>query len=385
MSTRLAIVSSHPTQYYAPWFSYLSRQEQLELRVFYLWDFGVKAHPDPKFSRSVRWDLDLLNGYQHEFVPNRAKNPGTHHFGGLHNPTLAQQLGAWSPQIVLVFGYGWRSLLNLALQWRQSPLILRGDTHLLGRPRPNRVRTLVLRTLFTRFRSFACVGSANRAFYRAHGVPENRLFDVPHCIDNARFAAATLEEAAAWRRAHGFDAVKPLFLFVGKFEQKKRPDLLLQSFKQSALSDAQLGFLGDGEMKPRLLRATSESDGRIKVLPFHNQSEMPAALRAADCVVLPSQGSGETWGLIVNEAMACGTPALVSDHVGCAADLVIPGKTGWQFPAGNRDALTQSLLEANAAIRTRRDELRASAAAHIQAYSYETAGTALRKMLAEVL
>ncbi len=382
---RLAIVSSHPTQYYAPWFSHLTQRAGLSLRVFYLWDFGIMEQTDPKFARKVQWDIDILAGYESEFVPNVAKDPGTHRFSGLRNPTLTSRLRAWSPDAVLVFGYGWRSLMELAWRWKGAPLILRGDTHLLGRQRPGHMRALVLRLLFNRFRAFACVGVANRAFYRAHGVPANRLFAVPHCIDNARFAAATAEDAAAWREHHNFDPNRPLFLFVGKFEAKKRPDLLVDAFRRAELTDAQLGFLGDGAIKPALEAAAAQSQGQVKVLPFHNQSEMPGALRAADCVVLPSQGPGETWGLIVNEAMACGTPALVSDHVGCAADLIIPDQTGWQFSAGDVAALTQTLRQAHATLAVRRAEIRRRTAEHIQAYSYDVAGAALTTMLAKLV
>ena len=75
---------------------------------------------------------------------------------------------------------------------------------------------------------------------------------------------------------------------------------------------------------------------------FLNQSEIPKAYVAADCLVLPSD-SGETWGLVVNEAMACGIPAIVSDHVGCGPDLVIEGETGGVFPLGDIDALAHKI------------------------------------------
>ena len=76
---------------------------------------------------------------------------------------------------------------------------------------------------------------------------------------------------------------------------------------------------------------------------FLNQSELPAAYTAADVLVLPSDG-GETWGLVVNEAMACGLPAIVSDAVGCAPDLIEEGKTGFTHPMGDSAALAQCLM-----------------------------------------
>src|SRR5690606_10260331 len=80
---RLAVVVSHPIQYYAPWFHWLADQGWT-LRVFYLWDFGVAQRQDRGFGRAVVWDVDLLSGYEHEFVPNISRAPGTHHLRGLN-------------------------------------------------------------------------------------------------------------------------------------------------------------------------------------------------------------------------------------------------------------------------------------------------------------
>jgi hypothetical protein len=106
---RLAIVLSHPVQYYSPWFRWLRRNTSLEFRVFYLWEFGVTPQRDPQFGTSFQWDVDLLAGYDSEFVPNTSRDPGTHHFNGLDNPALTARLAAWRPDAVLLFGYNWRS------------------------------------------------------------------------------------------------------------------------------------------------------------------------------------------------------------------------------------------------------------------------------------
>lgn len=381
---RLAIVASHPIQYYAPWFRHLAQEPNLDLRVFYLWDFGVTMQRDEQFRRDIRWDIDLLEGYHHEFVPNTAPAPGTARFDGLQNPELPGRLRSWQPDSVLAYGYGWRSLLSLARTWRDSPLILRGDTHDLGSRAsfsPRRVlRRLYLRRLFRHYTAFATVGAANRAFYLHHGVAPERLFQVPHAVDNDRFAALPPSEGRRWRDQHQISPDDLVVLFAGKFETKKRPDLLAEAFLAAGLDDAILVFIGDGELAPAIDDAVARSP-RVRRLGFHNQSEMPAALHAADLLVLPSEGSGETWGLIVNEAMACGTPAIVSTHVGCAADLVIPGETGWTFPARDRPALTTTLQEAARALRAAPDAYAPAVRARIANYSYAAATAGLLVLL----
>jgi glycosyltransferase involved in cell wall biosynthesis len=83
----------------------------------------------------------------------------------------------------------------------------------------------------------------------------------------------------------------------------------------------------------------------VQFTGFLNQAEIVAAYVAADCLVLPSD-AGETWGLVVNEAMACGLTAIVSDQVGCHADLIVPGQTGWTYSLGNIDQLGDRLTTA---------------------------------------
>src|ERR1039457_1804547 len=102
---RLAVVLSHPTQYYSPWFRWLRSHTGLDFRVFYLWDFGVAHRHDPDFGTSFQWDVDLLSGYDSEFVPNTSGRPGAEHFLGFNNPGLTRQMGAWRPDAMLIFGY----------------------------------------------------------------------------------------------------------------------------------------------------------------------------------------------------------------------------------------------------------------------------------------
>ena len=384
-ATRLAIVCSHPVQYYAPWFRHLARYLAAESRVFYLWQ-PAADRPDPEFGRAIAWDTDLLSGYAHEFVPNASRAPGTERFGGLHNPTLPDRLRAWGPDAVLVFGYGWRAHLTLALTWRDCPLILRGDSHDLGRdsarhPR-HLARTLALRALFTRFSAFAAVDHANRDHYLRHGVAPSRIRHVPHCVDNAAFHRdAPLERAAAeWRAALGIPTHHRVIGFVGKLVPKKRPDLLLESFAALDAPDTTLLVVGDGPLASPL-RARAQTVPRVVFAPFQNQSAMPRALAALDLLVLPSQGPGETWGLVVNEAMALGVPCIVSDHVGCRADLIEEGATGWSFPAGDAPALTRALHRALARIESDAAALRAAVTDKISAYSYARATAGLQGIL----
>jgi glycosyltransferase involved in cell wall biosynthesis len=172
--------------------------------------------------------------------------------------------------------------------------------------------------------AFLYTGAANREYYVTFDVEPGRLCHSPHTIDVARFAepADTYErEAAEWRRQLGIDDRHRVLLFAGKFEPKKRPLELMQAVKALGGPELVLVLVGGGELEGEVKAIAARDPERYRVLPFQNQTRMPVAYRLGHVVVLPSAFT-ETWGLSVNEAMACGRPVVVSDRVGCAADVV---------------------------------------------------------------
>ncbi len=384
---RLAVVLSHPTQYYSPWFRWLQAHTGLQLRVFYLWEFGVTVQRDPKFQTEFKWDVDLLSGYESEFVPNQSRRPGTEHFGGLRNPALTARLGAWRPEAVLLFGYAYASHLQV-IGWARRhgvPLIFRGDSHFIGRPAPAWWRALPLRFLYRQFAAVTYVGQANRDYFTTLGVPSARLFFAPHAVDQALFdpaPAAPRAAAAALRGALGIAPATRVVLFAGKFIAAKQPQELLAAFLALNRPGTALVLAGDGPESGRLRETARQAPaGRIHFLPFANQSEMPARYLLADIFALPSRGQYETWGLAVNEAMHLGVPCLVSDRVGCQPDLVTDGETGWVFraddPADLRAQLDQALGADLTAFQPR-------LAGRMAGYTYAAATRGLEQALASL-
>jgi glycosyltransferase involved in cell wall biosynthesis len=380
---RLAVVLSHPTQYYSPWFRWIREHTDIEFRVFYLWDFGVTHQRDPQFGAHFKWDVDLLSGYDSEFVPNTAARPGAEHFFGFRNPGITKRLGEWKPDALLLYGYRWASHIRVIAWARRHgiPLVFRGDSHLLGRGAPRGLKRLVLSSLFSKFASFLYVGAANRDYFTAFGVPEAKLHFAPHSVDAALYdrAETSHAEAAANLRAKlGLGAGTRVALFAGKLVPAKQPMELLEAFLKVNARDTALVFVGEGGERDRLEQAASAdaaSAGRRRVffLPFANQSEMPSRYLLADVFVLPSRGLYETWGLAVNEAMHMGVPCLVSNRVGCQRDLVTHGETGWVFDPTDPASLPRALSEAFDALgsESRREEIRGAVGRRIASYGYE--------------
>lgn len=380
---RLAIVLSHATQYYSPWFRWLKANTSLTFRVFYLSEFGLKAARDEKFDQTFAWDVDLSSGYDWETVPNRARVPDTLRFSGLHNPEITARLAAWKPDAVLLFGYKYRTHLRL-IAWartRRLPLIFRGDSHLLGRPRLSVSKRWLLSLVYRQFAAVTYVGEANREYFHQLGVGDEKLFFAPHAVNAAHFDLERTQPAAQaeeLRRQLGLSAGTRVVLFAGKLIPQKQPRALLDAFLAVAPPDAAIVFVGDGPESAGLRAEAAKHPGApVHFLPFANQSEMPARYRLADLFVLPSRGSYETWGLSINEAMHLGVPCLVSDRVGCQRDLVTDGKTGWVFAADEPGALQAKLVEALRALALERTALRSAVLRRISGYTYVQASAGL--------
>jgi len=322
-----------------------------EFKVFYLWDFGVKERFDVGFSQSLVWDIPLLKGYCYEFVPNVSKEPGTEKFMGLDNPSLFDALQNYEPDAVLLMNYVYIGIMKFMLKWneKKSPIIFRGDSHrLCADRRPFKlIRTEIIKLIFNRFSAFLYVGKANYEYFQIHGVAEKKLFFAPHAVENDRFLSSyktAKSQAFLWKKELGIPEDKLVILFAGKFISKKRPLDLLNAFFMANLADAYLLFVGSGALENELKRSVG-NDQRILFIPFQNQSSMPRVYASADLFVLPSYGLGETWGLAVNEAMCMSLPVIVSDHVGCAQDLVYNYKNGLIFKAGDVSQLADCVRE----------------------------------------
>jgi glycosyltransferase involved in cell wall biosynthesis len=348
---KLAIVCTHPIQYYAPVFRALAGSGQIDLRVFYTWSqAAADGMFDSGFGTQVKWDVPLLDGYAYQFVGNVAKRPGLDHFGGLNTPTLTREIEAWRPDAVLI--YTWNSRAHLrALRYFKSklPVLFRGDSTLLDQRTWWRalLRRLFLTWVYSHVDVAIAVGTNNRNYFAWCGLPLRRIALAPHSIDTVRFGSDSADHenlAAKWRQELGISPEATVILFAGKLQLKKNPGLLLDAF--AALSDrSRLVFVGNGELESELKARAKAIEG-VHFMPFQNQKVMPAVYRLGDIFVLPSQGPEETWGLALNEAMASGRAVIASSKAGGACDLIQSGENGWIVESGNRKALEDVLRRA---------------------------------------
>ncbi len=401
---KLAIIASHPIQYYAPLFRLLADDPLVNICVFYLWDFGITHQVDQGFKQALQWDIPLLNGYAYRFVSNTSQDQGTHHILGLQNPSLTKEVLAFQPDAIwLTVSYNYASIY--CLLWnlrnvfakaslRQIPILFRGDSHRIAiQPSfKNKLRQFFIQQIFKSFDACLYVGKANYKYFQYHGIPSSKLFFTPHAIDSDRFTKnpEVIAQAQQWKQELGINPNHQLILFAGKFEPKKRPLDLIRAFGEANLDSVSLLLVGSGileiEMQELVSQFPSQSQN-IFFAPFQNQSLMPRTYAIADLLVLPSYGNGETWGLAVNEAMAMGLGIIVSDHVGCADNLVQSDvnslMNGLIFEAGNVDALARSLKFA-LSDRDRLKQWGDASRTIIADYSYQQAIVGIKQALTKV-
>jgi glycosyltransferase involved in cell wall biosynthesis len=345
-AARVLAVASHPIQYHAPWFRGLARAPGIDFSVLFV------QRPDPTeqgrgFGVAFEWDVPLLDGYRWQAAPRLRGRGGLHGFFAARLPDPDGLLRELAPHVIVLTGWHVWPLVQLlaAAHRRRIPVIMRGEANAL-RPRGWRAR-LAHRWLLARCAAFLPIGRGSRAFYAGYGIDEARLFDAPYFVDNERFgqaAAGFAGERDTLRARWAIPPERTCFVYAGKLEPKKRILDLLQAVRMAVTRGAPVHLLvvGTGE-----LQEAAQAFARDHALPvtfagFVNQSEIAAAYVAGDALVLPSD-FGETWGLVVNEAMACGRAALVSDRVGCGPDLVVAGETGECFPFGDTEALASRL------------------------------------------
>lgn len=350
---KLAIVVTHPIQYYAPWFKLLASRGNVQLKVFYTWSQAADSVKDKTFGRDIKWDIPLLDGYNYEFVENISKKPGSHHYFGINCPKLIPRLEEFNPDAILFFGWNFKSHLKAMRYFNgKVPVWFRGDSTLLNETGilKTKLRRLVLKGVYRYADKAFYVGHANRAYFLKHGLNQSQLIKAPHAIDNNRFDDDTTKDyeakAQKWREELGFLNDNILIVYAGKLEDVKQISLLINAFIDAVQTNSSVRLLvvGNGPLESQLKELASQTP-QIQFLPFQNQTQMPLLYRMSDVFCLPSKS--ETWGLAVNEAMASSRPVIVSDRVGAAKDMVYNGENGFIFKYNHRDNLVDIIENLN--------------------------------------
>jgi glycosyltransferase involved in cell wall biosynthesis len=406
---RLAYLVSHPIQYQAPLLRRIAQEPDIDLTVFFGSDFSVRGYKDVGFGGvGVKWDVPLLDGYKHVFLPRLRDGSNVGFARPLNRGILSALRGSVSQptaqpafDALWVHGYATANALHgiLAANLLGIPVLLRAESWLRDRSRSPlklAMKRLVLSALGSAIDAVLPIGTLNAEYWRHYfgdGVPQ---FLMPYAVDNTYFAGRASESrphVAALRAEFGLDPSRPVILFASKLQTRKHCDHLISAYAQLAPAAGAeprpyLLIVGDGEERAALqTQAAATGLSSIHFCGFRNQSELPAFFSLASVFVLPSRH--EPWGLIVNEVMNASTPVIITDDVGCGPDLIDDGPAsmfpaGCIYPVGDIDALANSLrrvLDPPGAA----EAMGQRAFERIQSWSFEQDILGLRSALAAVL
>lgn len=345
----LLILESHPVQYRVPVYQCMERLRAGACKVVFGTDGAARGHHDPGFGREVKWDLPLLAGYPFEVLHNQ-RGVGLDRRASLHGKGVFALLRRERPSALLLNGlvYHLDFAAYLSAVRLGIPVWLRSETQdsaFTRSPWKATVRRLCYQALYRPLRRAFFIGELNRRHLLRHGVRPERLRPARYCVADPLRDVTLVDKGQrrhATRQRLGLHAHEVAVAFFGKLIPKKQPDLLfaaLGHLPAELRQRVRLLFVGSGEMAAEL-RASGQS---AIFTGFVNQSELADYYLAADVVVLPSRRMGETWGLVVNEALQAGCSVTVSDAVGCAEEF-----KSWErvrvFPTGDAAQLAQCLV-----------------------------------------
>lgn len=337
MDKKLAIVCSHPIQYYAPMFRYWSKSINLE--VIYCHTPSPEEIGKQGFGISFEWDLDLLSGYKSVFIKNVSKNPAMDSFNGCDTPSIGAKIKEIKATHVLIMGWYLKSYLQAYIFCilNHIPSSVRGDSQL----DPNdsfikdKIKRLIYPIFFLGFNKILYVGNRNKAYLKHYGAKNEQLLFSPHAVDQDFWSISSKFENVK-------STEKTIFIWVGKFTEKKRPQDIIDVFKKIESNQVELWMVGTGELLEKS-KQSAKSDERITFLGFKNQTELRDLYQNVDCIILTSDYR-ETWGLVINEAFSNGIPAIVCESCGCSEDLIIEGKTGYIYKKNDFESLQRSIM-----------------------------------------
>ena len=354
MAVKLLIFETHPIQYRAPIYVALQKLIPNQFYVIYASDFSLHGYRDSGFSAEIAWDTPLLLGYPNLVLQN-ATERGIDHWSGLHGAGVADVFGHYRPKAVLLssfrYKFSWRVILESVAH--RAKLWIRVETQDEANVRSRRkaiVRYLIYWTFYKLVSHAFYIGEANRRHLHLHGLKAAQLSPARYCaVDCLAKTSGAQREArrmAARMRLH-VRAGSVVVAFFGKLVEKKDPLILLKSvpfFCDVLREKVHLLFVGSGAMESELKQCAFQLEEKLQVsfVGFVNQQAIGDYYLASDVVVLPSKKMGETWGLVINEALQAGCSIVVSDNVGCRHDFSMLERFR-VFPSGNAEKLAGAI------------------------------------------
>lgn len=348
MSCRLVVITEIIAPYRIPVFNALSRHPEIDLHVVFL----AETDPTQRQWLVPREEIE----FSFEVLPSWRRRIRGRNF--LLNWGIENALRQASPDAIVCGGY------NYIASWEAARYANRNQLPFLlwceSTAQDLRSGAILFESLKRKFFSycggFIAAGQSSVDYLKSYRVPEETIFTAPNAVDTHFFQSASdVARRNPQQHREPLNLPHRYFLFVGRLVPEKGVFDLLEAYgalPEKIRARVSLLYVGDGEAKSELTRrAVHIKPGNVPIAGFFQRENLAIAYALADAFVFPTHT--DPWGLVVNEAMACGLPVICSRAAGCAADLVIDGENGRLVKAGDAVELASALheLASNAELR----------------------------------
>jgi len=329
---RCLVLLLEPTPYILPRALYLKRDSELSVDLYFTFVNASQPWGADADAENVPIILD-----QSVSGTRRMKNAAVLLARILRGDYAAAHLAGWAH---------WLVRLSILACWiRGVPFAVESDTPLRIAARNWRERVKSsLYPLWMKWMTFALPGGTRQAeYFRYYGVPEEKILISHMTVDTVKLRATQTPPPCEFRKIREIPEDQVLMLFVGRLVEQKAVDTLLAAFELAASLESRLGLaiVGDGPERRLVEDVAKRFPGRLWFPGRENQRGVISWMRSSDAFVLPSRR--EPWGLVVNEAMVCGLPVIVSEACGCVDDLVEPERNGYVVPVDDVEKLAQAM------------------------------------------
>ena len=375
---RVLLIHNFLSPYRVPLFAELARRFDLEV-----WILG-----DVKDIRE--WpDTAPEGAFRYRVLPHIGLPTGSRDYRVLLNYTLPALLARDRSDVVVCCGWDTPAafVAGYAARMRRTPFVLWSGSTAHEPNWRRRVAAPAVSSLVRCARAWVAYGTRAKEYLVTLGADASRVFCAYNTVDVqslAPYAGWGEEQRAAFRRKLGV-STPFVVLFSGQLIERKGLGDLLPAFVRLAQSrdDVTLLIAGSGANESRFRELAAPASERVKFLGFVQPDELGPYYACADLMALPSRE--EVWGLVVNEALACGTPVLVTDRMGCTPDLVRHAENGYVCSAASPDALYESLTRHFSVAPERRTAMRAAALRLIEPFTISAMADAFEQAVSRSL
>jgi len=319
MKQRLAIITEIIAPYRIPLFNALAEIPEIDLHVIFLGETDPNLREWRVYREEIRFSFEVLPSWRRRI--------------GKYNALLNARMGAAlthaRPVAILCGGYSYVSSWQ-ALLWARKhrvAFLLWSESNRQDQRRYLPAVEWLKKQFLHRCDGFVVPGQSAFKYVNAQKIRNQPIFVAPNAVDNRLFSnAAEFARNNADRLRQELNLPQHYFLFVGRLVREKGVYELLSAYT-SLNPDLRrqfgLVFVGDGPCRRQLQELAHNFSGRAAGIVFGGfvqREQLGAYYGLAEVLVLPTHT--DTWGMAVNEAMACGLPLIVSEAAGCASDLV---------------------------------------------------------------